>query len=76
MLAYKQMILLFSDGLNRVTAPEMSKISCKAARKHDLSCGFANDGGGVLNRYVVKMYKVREETEYEITGNGWNCVCK
>ena len=31
----------------------MSKISCVAARKHDVSCGFANVGGGVLNRYNI-----------------------
>ena len=31
----------------------MSKISCETARKHDLSCGFANVGGGVLNSYKI-----------------------
>ena len=33
----------------------MSKISCVAARKHDMSCGFANVWGGVLNSYHFLM---------------------
>ena len=33
----------------------MSKISCVAARKHDMSCGFANVWGGVLNSYNKRM---------------------
>ena len=35
----------------------MSKISCVAARKHDLSGGFANVWDGVLNSYkIVSFY--------------------
>ena len=46
MLACKYQFSYSQGGSNRVTAPYMSKISCFAAGKHDLSCGFANVGVG------------------------------
>ena len=49
MLACKKLLILLLGGSNRATSPYMSKISCVAARKHDMSCGFANIWGGVLN---------------------------
>ena len=38
----------------------MSKISCIAAIKHELSCGFANVGGGVLNRRLQQKARRKE----------------
>lgn len=47
MLAYKKRICLFYGDSNRVAAQHMSKLSCRATRKHNLLCGFANVIGGI-----------------------------
>lgn len=63
MLACKKQFCLILGDSNRVTATYMSKNSC-AARKHDLSCDFANN---VWNVFILGAHEGRkgmEENEF------------
>ena len=67
MLACKKQFCLILGDSNRVTATHMSimsKISCVAAKKHDLSCDFANN---VWNVFILGAHEGRkgmEENEF------------
>ena len=45
-----------AETSNRASSPYMSKISCIAAGKYDLSYGFVNVWGGGVNSYKNRTY--------------------